>query len=374
MQDGLIGQKRGTMATFELSQNEARVLHSLIKWPDLSDQAIHSKINMKKSTFSSIKTRLKESGYYDKYYVPNFPIIGFELFFTMFGQLNRFTTIEERMRIAKDMLEGFVEDFYVQSESNNAFNLAISANYTEYMKNYQLFINLYTEQKFLGKNGMAVVVYPFEMSTIHSFMDFEGISSQLFGFSSDNGTQKKSIPHGKQNQVKLTRAEKKVLAGLVKFPEESDTLIAEHIQVSRNTVANAKRKFLSKGICFPRVVPNLQKLGIRLINYSSFKFNSRLTNEDIKTIGKVIQEIMSPYFFINKRLEGFFISAHIDLADYKKKNEELMTFYTKNEMIAEDPVDLQLNIDNMMIIKNFDFLPMILKVLGFDNGKPISDY
>ena len=51
---------------FELSQNEARVLHSLVKWPNLTDQAIHSEIGMKKSTFSSIKTRLKENGYYNR--------------------------------------------------------------------------------------------------------------------------------------------------------------------------------------------------------------------------------------------------------------------------------------------------------------------
>ncbi len=57
----------------DLSQNEARVLHSLVRWPDLTDQAIHSEIGMKKSTFSSIKTRLKEQDYYSRLFIPNFP-------------------------------------------------------------------------------------------------------------------------------------------------------------------------------------------------------------------------------------------------------------------------------------------------------------
>ncbi len=38
--------------------------------------------------------------------------------------------------------------------------------------------------------------------------------------------------------------------GLVEFPEESDTFIAEKVNVSRNTVANAKKKFHKQGIVF----------------------------------------------------------------------------------------------------------------------------
>ena len=117
-----------------LSQNEARVLHSLIKWPDYTDHAVHSQIGMKKSTFSSIKTRLKENNYFNRYYVPNFPNIGLELLVAMHGHLTRFTTIEERMRVAEELLKGFVEDFHIASESNMAFNLSASENLTEYTK------------------------------------------------------------------------------------------------------------------------------------------------------------------------------------------------------------------------------------------------
>ncbi|MHA2172999.1 MAG: hypothetical protein ACXAB7_24345, partial [Candidatus Kariarchaeaceae archaeon] len=144
----------------DLSQNEARVLHSLVKWPNLTDQAIHSQIGMKKSTFSSIKTRLKDHNYYKRFFVPNFPLVGFEMLMVMHGQLNRFTTFEERMRIAKNLLESFVEDFHVVSESNKAFNLSVTQNYTEYAKNQEKFFHLYSENKFLSKKGMETIAYP----------------------------------------------------------------------------------------------------------------------------------------------------------------------------------------------------------------------
>ncbi len=357
----------------DLSQNEARVLHSLVKWPNLTDQAIHSQIGMKKSTFSSIKTRLKDHNYYKRYYIPNFPKIGFEMLIGMHGQLNRFTTFEERMRIARDLLESFVEDFHVVSESNKAFNLSVTQNYTEYSKNQERFFQLYSENKFLSKKGMETVAYPFELTRVHSFMDYESLIARLFGFASESFESRISIPYGKTTQVKLTRAERKVLVGLVEFPEESDTLIAENIGVSRNTVANAKRKFLAKVICFPRVVPNLTKLGLKILNFSYRKFNPRITIEDRTEAADLIRKLISPHFYITKNLDGFLISAHTSYEDFSTANDEVMSYYMKHEYILDEPINYQISIPDMAVIKEFEFLPMTLKILGFDAGKPLSE-
>jgi DNA-binding MarR family transcriptional regulator len=357
----------------DLSQNEARVLHSLVKWPNLTDQAIHSQIGMKKSTFSSIKTRLKDHNYYKRFFVPNFPLVGFEMLMVMHGQLNRFTTFEERMRIAKNLLESFVEDFHVVSESNKAFNLSVTQNYTEYAKNQEKFFHLYSENKFLSKKGMETIAYPFELTRVHSFMDYESLIARLFGFASESYENRISVPSGSVNQVKLTRAERKVLVGLVQFPEESDTLIAENIGVSRNTVANAKRKFLAKGICFPRVVPNLTKLGLKILNFSFRRFNPKVTMDERGEASDIIRKKLSPHFYVSKNLDGFVISAHVSFEDFSTANDEIMNYYMKHEYILEEPVNYQISIPDMAILKEFEFLPMTLKILGFDPEKPLVD-
>lgn len=355
---------RGTL----LSQNEARVLHSLIKWPDLTDQAVHSQIGMKKSTFSSIKTRLKENGYYKRYYVPNFPKIGLELLVTMHGHLNRFTTLEERMRVAKGLLESFVEDFHISSESNKAFNLSASQNLTEYSKNQEKFIQLYSENKFLDKNGMNVVYYPFEISRIRAFMDYESLVAKIFGFASEPYEKRKTIPSGKVNKAKLTKAEKKVLAGLVQYPEESDTLIAEQVGVSRNTVANAKRKFLQNNICFPRAVPDLQKLGLKILVFSYRRFNPKTTMRQREEAAEMVRSLLAPFFYVSKNLDGFIISAHRSFEEYNAAHDEIMRYYLKHDYITDEPVSYQMSIGNIHNIKEYDFLPLTLKTLGFDSS------
>ncbi|MCE7735156.1 MAG: hypothetical protein GPJ54_09785, partial [Candidatus Heimdallarchaeota archaeon] len=351
----------------DLSQNEARVLHSIIKMPNYSDQIIHSTIKMKKSTFSSIKTRLKEQDFYRRYFIPNFPKIGFELLMLQHGRLNQFSTYEERMRIAKDLIEGFVEDFHVVSEDNQKYMLSVSQNLTEYSKNQQAFLQLYLQNNFLSKRGMHTVAFPFEISRVWSFMDFESLVADLFGFASEPYDTRKVIPTGPVRVEKLTRAEKKVLAGLVKFPEESDTLIANNIEVSRNTVANAKRKFVSGGIAFPRVVPNLEKIGLKILNFSYRRFNTKLkASERIEAVEKV-RQLLAPFLFISNDVDGFITSAHTSMDEYNTINDELNDFYSRNDyLMDEHTVSYQLKIDKIKWIKQFDFLPSTLKIFNFN--------
>ncbi|MHA2170887.1 MAG: MarR family transcriptional regulator [Candidatus Kariarchaeaceae archaeon] len=356
-----------------LSQNEARVLHSLVRWPDLTDQAIHLQIGMKKSTFSSIKARLREQGYYKRYFIPNFPKIGFELFMIMYGNLNRFTTLEERMRVAGDTIKGFVEDFFVVSESNKAVNFSISSNLTEYSKNQEKFYHIYSENKFLTRQGMVTEAFPFEITRVRSFMNYEALIARIFGFASLPYSADLIIPTGNIEKVKLSRAERKVLAGLVKYPEESDTFIAESVGVSRNTVANAKKKFLDQKICFPKVVPNLENLGLKLLVFTHRRFNARTTMAQREEAAELVRKLISPHFYVSKNLDGFLLSAHSSFEEYNRAFDEVMRYYLKNDYILDEPTTYHISLSSMTAIKEYEFLALTLKQLGFDPTKSIAE-
>ncbi len=291
----------------------------------------------------------------------------------MFGNLNQFTTFDERMRIAGDTVKSFTEDFQVLSEANQAYNLSVSQNYTEYSKNLAKFIHLYSENKFLTKKGMSVVAYPFEISRIHSFLDYEALLAKLFGFASEPYPAESIIPTNKVSKVKLTRAERKVLAGLVKYPDDTDTLIAEEVGVSRNTVANAKRKFLKKGICFPRVIPNINKLDLKTIVFSHKRFNPRITTAQRKEAIEMTRKLLSPHFFVSKDLDGFVISSHANNKEFEEVNSQMMEFYNKTEYFIEDPISFKMDATKVNTIKDLDFLPITIKILGFDPEIPIKD-
>jgi len=204
-------------------------------------------------------------------------------------------------------------------------------------------------------------------------MDYETIIAKIFGFQSEPYKDRMTIPSGPIKKFKLTRAERKVLVGLVEYPEESDTLIAEKIGVSRNTVANAKRKFLKKEITFPRVVPNLNELGLQYLNFSYYKFSPRIDRKKRNEIAENVRMIMSPHFYVTKALDGMSLSAHINEDHFKEVKDELQDYLSKNDFLIEDPLCYKLDIRNINIIKEFDFLPMIMKRLGFDTSTPIAE-
>ena len=214
--------------------------------------------------------------------------------------------------------------------------------------------------KFLDKKGMTINYYPFEISKIRAFMDYESMVARVFGFASDPYVMRKTIPSGKVPIAKMTKAEKKVFAGIVQYPEESDTFIAEKVEVSRNTVANAKRKFLNENICFPRAVPNLKMLGFKILVFTSFKYNPKVSEAMEIEAAEMVRHLLAPFFFVSKNLDGFLISAHRSFEEYKAANEEMMRFYTRAEFITEEPVSYQMTINNINFIKDYDFLPLSL--------------
>ncbi len=347
-----------------LSENEKRVLHALVRYPEYSDQRIHSKISMKKSTFSSIKARLRERGYYRKYFVPNFPKLGFELMMVMHMNLNRFTSFDERMRVAGETIKEFQEDFRVISESNKAFNLSISQNLTEFSKNQEEFLKIYSDNRFLTREGVSTVAFPFEISRIRSFMDYEPLIARFCDLEPEEYEDKLTIPTGKVKPVKLTKAEKKVLYGLVKYPEESDTFISEKVEVSRNTVANAKKKFIRNEVCFPKIVPDLEKLGLKLLVFTYRKFNPKTTMKERQEAAHLVRKVLAPHFYLSKNLEGVLISAHTSFEEYNVALDEVMKYYLKHEYITEEPVTYQISISNLNAIKEFNFIDLLLKQLG----------
>ncbi len=343
-----------------LSKNETKVLYSLLKYPGEKDQEIHERIGMKKSTFSSIKLRLQKRGIFRVIHVPVFPRLGFELFISMYGQLNRLTTIEERMKIARGMLEKFAEDFYIASESNRAFNLAISENYTEYDKNYNRFMQLYSLNNFLAEQGMTIVPFPFETSSFHTFMDFKPLLDRVLGLE-PTYDKELAIPREPKREPSFSVAEAKVYLGLIRFPGRPDTYIAKKMNVSRNTVASAKRRFIEEGYITPKIIPNLSALGMKLLVFIHKHFNPGSTVEDRVEATELVKRELTPFLYVSKNLDGIIITAFRDFLDFNETWGRVMKIFLKRDYIREEPVVYTLSIPDLTEIKSYDFLHLIEK-------------
>ena len=67
------------------------------------------------------------------------------------------------------------------------------------------------------------------------------------------------------------------------------------------------------------------------------------------------------------------VSAHSSMDEFNKSYDELMSYYMKHEFIIDEPISYQMNIPSMNTTKELNFLPITLKVLGFDPSLPLSE-
>jgi hypothetical protein len=311
-----------------------------------------------------IKKRLYEKGYYNTIRIPNFPLMGFELFKVSYGNLNRTTAIEQRLGIAREMFDNLKEFVIVLSESNQAINIAVSKNYTEYEKGIEQFIKLYSEHNYIGDEGFNYVGFPFEISSIYRYFDYAPLLKIHFGLEIDEEHNGFEIRSEKPRIVEMTNIEKSIYHGLIKYPELSDTALADKINSSRNTIAKLKRKFFDEDLLIQKRIPNLGLLGFSIFVFSHFQLNPKTAIfQRQQFIDKVKQELQ-PIFLISKNLESMCISSFQNFEEYHYRYSDMLNYFIENNILSKEPVNMVLSIPQMTVIKNHTYADLIQKALS----------
>ena len=73
---------------FKLTDKEKLVLWGLVEHPELNDVELSKKLEVKRRTFSAIKTKLKNNGVFSTLIVPDFNMLGCEILTVSYGNFN----------------------------------------------------------------------------------------------------------------------------------------------------------------------------------------------------------------------------------------------------------------------------------------------
>ncbi len=351
-----------------LSDKQKLVLYGLVKYPSLTDNEVCNKLNLKKSTYSTIKKKFKELGYYNIVKVPIFQHIGCELLIVVYGTLNRRTTIEDRLAITKKYFEKFHEYFYIVSESNQAINIAISKNITEFERNFEELIQIYESFEFLDEKGFKYVLFPFDMISIFNFFDYAPILKRLFNIeildSSDDLDLNSDKIKGKVMDRRLTEKEKKVFFGLVNYPDLPDNRIAEKIETTRFTVTKIRKRFYEEKIMRTTCIPDVKKLGMNILAFSHSKFKPNMSINKREDCLKNTISVYPTIFHVARDLESMSIAVFNNFQDYKEAKDQINKCRVENEFLKSEPKTLLLSIPRMTEIKNHTYAPLTKKILG----------
>jgi len=354
-----------SMTKFELTNKEKLMLYGLVKYPQLTDKELSEKLDLKHSTVTSIRHRLKENEYLRKLIIPKLQSMGCEMLVVIYTNFSPLIPLLERVEITGETIEVFPEIFFSVGEQDKGFSLSLSKDYATIGR-----INDIRTQTFGGRGLLEdkypnTVVFPFEISKIYRFFDFAPLLRRSFELGSDAEDEVEIVDFESKEEVVFSDTEKNAYCMLVSYPELSDSDIGRELGVSRHTVSRLRRKFEENNLMSKLNLPNFVKLGFEILVFNHIRFDPR-NPPDME--GDKAASLMSDstVFFASRRFEAVMISIYRDYESYKSDRTKIMQILKENQWIADDPMIRSYGLNTMAFIKDFKFAPIASKIVGCD--------
>jgi DNA-binding Lrp family transcriptional regulator len=344
-----------------LTKNEKKVLYGITRYPALNDSELSQVINVKLSTLTSIKRRLSDEGYYRSLMVPLVNRLGCELLAVIYMQFNPVIPLRERVKTTKRTIEVFDEIFFSVGEEEKGFSMSLSQNYTNIGRINEIRTETFGKLGLLEKEYPHEVIFPFETSSIHRFFDFAHVLQHLFTLEDAQISTKTSDLFRNIDTVELTAKEKKVYSTLVAHPTATTQQIGDIVGLSRHTVARMKKQFFENGLLQLLTLPNLKKLGVDILTFYHISFNPHKA-PSVKELS--VLDSSSTIFFASRKFEAVLLSAYPTYQDYKEDEMNKIRFLKENNLFSHPPFISTYMFERMELIKEFDFAPLIRKILS----------
>ena len=351
-----------------LTRNEKKVLYGITRYPTITDSDLADIIDVKLSTLTSIKRRLADNGYYRTLMIPLVNRLGCELLAVIYMQFNPVIPLRERVETTKKTIEVFDEIFFSVGEEEKGFSMSLSQNYTNIGRINEIRTETFGRLGLLEKEYPHEVIFPFETSHIHRFFDFAPVLKQLFTIEDDRKKPTGATDlFGNVTPVEFTTREKNVYSALVEHPAATTQQIGDHIGLSRHTVARMKNQFVDTDLLQLLTLPDLQKLGLDILTFYHISFNPNKAPSAAD-----ITALDSPYtiFFASRKFEAVLLSAYPTYQEYKADEMNKIRYLKENDLFSIPPFISTYRFGHMVLIKEFDFAPLVRKTLGLSQEEP----
>lgn len=345
------------MAKRGLSKNEKMVLYGLVRYPLLNDRELAETLNLKMSTVATIRNRLKRRGYFFTTRVPMLHNINAELLTVAYGNFTPGAKKVDMEKIGKVIAGEIAEANLVCGESYQAFSVGIARNYTEVKKSIESFERTAIENGIYDqKEGFNFVFLPYSTSKVYNYFNYSTLLANLFGIKEHKHTDDSKLfePY---EYGRLTEVEKRVLYGLIKYPDTPDYKIAEAMKVSRHVVAKTKARFEKEKITRSLRIPDLSKLGFDILALTHIKFDTSKTT-DKRTFKKTMDSVPQVLLAMNNS-EGIALTAYRNFAEYQEARANFIRDMKKEEFA--EPKTMLFSLSRMKILKNHQYTPAVDK-------------
>jgi DNA-binding MarR family transcriptional regulator len=353
-----------------LNPNEQLVLYGLVRYPLQNDRELAKTLKLKMTTLTAIKNRLKKQKYYVKTRIPVLQKLDAELFCIINIDFNPSIQNDELFNKLKLLTSKAPEFFFAAVEGGHGFGLAFSRNYSEILDtieklSYNARSNRVIEN--VGTPTENLILFPLKNSRMFNFFDFGPILSREFDL--NFGDEPDILFPSPQNpeEIKLTNIEKKVLYGLVNYPNLPDSKISEKIGITRQVISKMKNTFEEEGLIRTKIVPDFKKLGFEILTVSTHNHNPATPVEKREEGIELIMQEVPHILLISSNLESVMMCLCKNFVEFQNLKTKALTFYKKHDFLLGEPRISMFSIPNLQIVANQVYGKIVKKVLNVDN-------
>ncbi len=353
------------MYQFELTTKEKLVLFGLVKYPEMTDKELSKKLDLKHSTVTSIRLRLKKNEYVRKLIIPKLQSMGCEMLVVIYSQFSLLIPLPERIEITGKAIEVFDEIFFSVGEQDKGFSLSLSKDYATIGRINDIRTQTFGGRGLLEEEYPNMVVFPFEISKIYRFFNFAHLLNHSFSLELEPEVEIESVNFSSKENVIISDTEKNAYCMIISYPDLADSEIGRELGVSRHTISRLRRKFENTNLMSKLTIPNFVKLGFEILAFYHIRFDPRNPpNIDEDEAVSLMND--STVFFASRRFEAVMISIYKNYDHYKKDGMKIMQVLKENQWIAEDPMIRTYSLSTLAFIKDFKFAPFASKIVGCD--------
>ncbi len=315
----------------KLTEREKLVFYGMVRWPNLTDAQLAERLNVGRSTVTTIRNRLESNRLYTTINAPDFNRIGCEILTALYGE---FSPSAMCRRVSGDIADEFDNIFFMVSMGMHKVSLGASATFTEIKKHIEDYHEGHHKIGLSSEKRHNYVLFPLKLSRIFRFFDYAPLLKDHFNIEIEDGP----VANESYRTVRLTHNEKLVFHSMIKHPELTDGKIASKVDMTRQTVSSIRKKIEENRLVRRIRIPDVGKLGFELLTFTHLHINPK-TPITHRTKGIEMLLNSPPHIMkVSGNLESIILSVFKDYTDYLNTHSRVFDFYRENNFLLEDPI------------------------------------
>jgi DNA-binding Lrp family transcriptional regulator len=345
----------------KFTENERATMYGLVRYPDLNDRELADKMDGKLSTVTAIRRRLFDAGILTDVTIPMMDRLGSEILVVGYGALNP-TDKKAHAEMARRIYETHSGTFLMGDALDYGFFVGCAGNYTDVKSDLDS-LNHFLSHAGLGSEPWSYALFPFAVSKILNCFDFSASLADALGLQTK--PDKISMEFKRPVQADLSLKEKAVLRGLVTNPGMTDSDLTAKVDVSRQAIADMRRRFTEEGLIKNLRVPHLEKIGCELVTLTHCQFNPRSQFSERRDGIKLMVEESPHLFAVSGNFESIMMHSHQSYSQLDDVKKRLLSYYKIHDFIRGEPKISIFLSANLTFPVWFKFDRILDRALGF---------